>query len=199
MATQIAAQGPATYQPPAYPAVQGENPTPPHQGPIDSRDVGHWNQHINTAINHPSEQLHEASPPGAEKWHASYCGFCSPFDQGLITCCCPCFTFGKTHHRLRWGNHMENYESSNTSVSISMCPSLEDQKRGGGKRKGEKKGESTAELEIPPSTVLPLPDSKLLRRTVHPHRHAAVRRTKQVQPQGQLLRRHLLRVLLSRL
>lgn len=117
MATQIATQSsaPAAYEPPAYPA--GQHPTPPHQGPIDSQDLEHWNQHINTAIANPSQQLHEASPPDAQKWHASYCGFCSPFEQGLITCCCPCFTFGKTHHRLRWGNHMENYESTNTSVS----------------------------------------------------------------------------------
>lgn len=111
--------GPAAYQPPAYPEGQN-NPvaTTTQGGPLDTRDLSHWNQRINAAIAHPSQQLHESSPADAQKWHASYCGFCSPFDQAVITCCCPCFTFGKTHHRLRWGNHMENYESSNTSVSF---------------------------------------------------------------------------------
>lgn len=120
---QTTSQSLAPAAPSAYPtsqqtpASQWEGVTPPHQGPIDSRDVSHWNQHLNDAINHPAAQLQRASPANAEEWHASYCGFCSPADLGVTTCCCTCFTFGQTHHRLRWGNRMENYESVNTSVS----------------------------------------------------------------------------------
>lgn len=93
-------------------------PPPPAHGPLDSRDVGEWNQRINHALADPAQQIQNATVSGPEvgKWHESYCGFCSPIDLCLVTWCLPCLTFGKTHHRLRWGGNMENYEPLNTSV-----------------------------------------------------------------------------------
>jgi hypothetical protein len=33
-----------------------------------------------------------------------------------MTYCCPCVTFGKTHHRTRKNGSLEGYEPVNTSV-----------------------------------------------------------------------------------
>lgn len=100
----------APYQDPQKTPHDGlHSPPAPAYGPSDSHDAGAWNQ--------PAQVPH-ASAPGLEpgKWHESYCGFCSPFDVCMMAWCFPCVTFGKTHHRLRWGNNMENYEPFNTSV-----------------------------------------------------------------------------------
>jgi hypothetical protein len=40
----------------------------------------------------------------------------NPIDLCLVTYCCPCVTFGKTHHRLRKDPNLAGYEPINTSV-----------------------------------------------------------------------------------
>jgi hypothetical protein len=39
------------------------------------------------------------------------------FDKGAITCCVPCVTFGKTHHRSRKDANLEGYTPVNATVS----------------------------------------------------------------------------------
>lgn len=109
----------APYQDPHQTPHQGPySPPAPAHGPLDSRE--------DKAFDQP-HQLQHASARGLEdgKWHESYCAFCSPIDLCLITWCLPCLTFGKTHHRLRWGNDMENYEALNASVREKKKTSLE--------------------------------------------------------------------------
>lgn len=108
-----------SQQSPHQAPLQGPyQPQQPIHGPLDNSEVAQWNQHPDQAIATPSRQLHESSVKGPDpgKWHAPYCGFCSPIDLSLITWCLPCLTFGQTHHRLRWGGNMESYEPLNSSV-----------------------------------------------------------------------------------
>lgn len=108
-----------SQQSPRQSPLQGPyQPQQPIHGPLDNREVAQWNQHPDQAIAAPSQQLNESSMKGPDpgKWHAPYCGFCSPIDLSLITWCLPCLTFGQTHHRLQWGGNMESYEPFNSSV-----------------------------------------------------------------------------------
>lgn len=41
--------------------------------------------------------------------------------KGLKGCCCPCFVYGKTQHRLR-DPTLQNYESMNTDVCLPLLP-----------------------------------------------------------------------------
>ncbi|CAN8096788.1 unnamed protein product [Discula destructiva] len=67
----------------------------------------------------------QQTPP--QPWQASYCGCCSPFDLCMKAFCCPCFVYGKTHHRIRENGNMEGYDSVNSSCMIftaSLCLGL---------------------------------------------------------------------------
>ncbi|KAF2431900.1 PLAC8-domain-containing protein [Tothia fuscella] len=87
---------------------------PAKQGPIDNKDVDDWKNRFNAALANPQEitgpAAHDARP-----WHAGMFECFSPIDTCAITCCVPCVTFGKTHHRTRKHANMEGYNAVNTS------------------------------------------------------------------------------------
>ncbi|MCJ1444430.1 MAG: hypothetical protein MMC23_004932 [Stictis urceolatum] len=60
-----------------------------------------------------SEKL--TQPAGEAEWSTGFFECFNPIDTCLITCCCPCITFGKTHHRLHKDPQLRNYSVVNAS------------------------------------------------------------------------------------
>ncbi|KAF2657327.1 PLAC8-domain-containing protein [Lophiostoma macrostomum CBS 122681] len=91
-------------------------------GVIDKNELNGWVQRFNTAVN--TKAWSNASPADAKPWSSGLFGCFSPPDLCLLTCCLPCVTFGKTHHRLRKNGDMQGYEPINTSCIafyLSSC------------------------------------------------------------------------------
>ncbi|KAF3769742.1 hypothetical protein M406DRAFT_320048 [Cryphonectria parasitica EP155] len=111
---QVPVQAP--YQDPHH--MSSSPPLPAH-GPIDQREAQEAGP---PGGGGPLQTMHHTGSALADEdvseWHASYCGFCSPAGLCFKTCCCPCLTFGKTHHRLKSGANMQNYERCNTSCLL---------------------------------------------------------------------------------
>ncbi|KAF1998021.1 hypothetical protein P154DRAFT_440066 [Amniculicola lignicola CBS 123094] len=82
-------------------------------GVIDQKEINDWVQRAKTDLN--NKKWSSASPVDAREYKNSFWGCFSPPDLCCITCCLPCVTFGKTHHRLRKNANMEGYETVNTS------------------------------------------------------------------------------------
>jgi len=94
----------------------------PAQKPvIDQDDVNDWVKRFNDALA-DSTVVTGAAAPDARPWAESFFGCFMPIDTCLITCCVPCITFGKTHHRTRKNGNMEGYNCLNTSVRLPMPP-----------------------------------------------------------------------------
>ncbi|KAL2207925.1 PLAC8 family protein [Sarocladium strictum] len=87
-------------------------------GPINDQDVNDWKNRFNDVLARPSEHLNSRSNEGAQSWFSSFFSCFSPVDTCLITCCVPCVTFGKTHHRLRKNGNLDGYEPINTSCLL---------------------------------------------------------------------------------
>lgn len=85
---------------------------------IKDEDLKHWQNRFNDVLARPSEHLNSSSGQGAQSWFNSFWSCFNPVDTCLITCCVPCFTFGKTHHRLQHQGNLEGYEAINTSVRV---------------------------------------------------------------------------------
>jgi len=83
-------------------------------GPIDNRDIDDWKNRFNNTMAN-TEKFSAPSPPDARPWSTGFFSCFAPVDLCLITCCVPCVTFGKTHHRTRKNGNMEGYEPINTS------------------------------------------------------------------------------------
>ncbi|KAB5582323.1 PLAC8 family-domain-containing protein [Coniochaeta sp. 2T2.1] len=90
-------------------------PAQAHSGPISDNDVNEWKGRINEVLARPGEVVKSKSPATARPWHESFFGCFAPIDLCLMTYCCPCVTFGKTHHRLRKDPNLAGYEPINTS------------------------------------------------------------------------------------
>lgn len=86
-------------------------------GPIDQDDLKRWTDRANDILARPSEHLNSSSAPGAQPWYAGFFDCFNPVDSCLITCCVPCVTFGKAHHRIHKDPSLKGYEPVNTSVS----------------------------------------------------------------------------------
>lgn len=86
-------------------------------GPVSDADVKEWTDRFNDVLARPGEYINSKSPESAQPWYASFFGCFSPIDTCLMTYCCPCVVFGRTHHRLRKGARLEGYQPINTSVS----------------------------------------------------------------------------------
>jgi len=107
MADHAAAPPPAA-DPAAAPVAAG----PPAEKSEMQKDVDHW---VGKA-NYAAANFHEIqNPPGNGPWHAGFFECFSPADTCLITCCCPCITFGKTHHRLNKDPNLKGYSVVNAS------------------------------------------------------------------------------------
>ncbi|KAF4966387.1 hypothetical protein FSARC_5896 [Fusarium sarcochroum] len=94
----------------ATPAQNAHN-----NGPIDHNDLNEWKDRFNDVLARPSEHVNSKSPETSQPWQNGFFGCFSPIDLCAITCCVPCVTFGKTHHRLRKNGSLEGYEPVNTS------------------------------------------------------------------------------------
>ncbi|KAK4693486.1 hypothetical protein P7C71_g3921, partial [Lecanoromycetidae sp. Uapishka_2] len=55
------------------------------------------------------------NPTGHAPWSSSFFGCFDPIDTCAITCCCPCITFGKTHHRIHKDASLAGYSVLNAS------------------------------------------------------------------------------------
>lgn len=97
-------------------------------GPIDQDDVKRWTDRANDILARPSEHLNSSSAPGAQPWYAGFFDCFNPVDSCLITCCVPCVTFGKAHHRIHKDPSLKGYEPVNTSVS-TICIDVTDSKK----------------------------------------------------------------------
>jgi Cys-rich protein (TIGR01571 family) len=103
-------------------APQQQQPAQPGQGPINNDDVAEWTARFNDVLARPGEYVKSKSPESSQPWYNAFFGCFNPIDTCLITWCCPCVTFGKTHHRMRKSNKLEGYEPINTSVSHYSYP-----------------------------------------------------------------------------
>ncbi|KAH8726213.1 PLAC8 family-domain-containing protein [Phaeosphaeriaceae sp. PMI808] len=83
-------------------------------GHIDSNVVNSWKAKINASLNSTKIQSKTTGKP----WSTSLWGCFAPIDLCAITCCLPCVTFGKTHHRLENNGDMTTYEPINTSCIL---------------------------------------------------------------------------------
>jgi len=96
---------------------------PGGQPPKD--DMTEWIDRIKAAIDKP-ETVTAPSPAGATSWNFGFWDFCNPPETCMITYCCPCVTFGKTHHRLRKDPNLRDYSMANASccafwISAMFC------------------------------------------------------------------------------
>lgn len=66
------------------------------------------------------------NPTGSAAWSSPFFGCFDPIDTCAITWCCPCVTFGKTHHRLNKDSNLAGYSVLNASVrTFPFSPSSE--------------------------------------------------------------------------
>lgn len=110
----------APAQAPAEAPVQSSAPA--KGGPIDDNDVNHWKERFNDVLSRPGDHINSRSPGGAIGWATHLFDCFNPIDLCLITCCVPCVTFGKVHHRVNKNGNMEGYEPVNTSC-LMFCGS----------------------------------------------------------------------------
>ncbi|KYK62079.1 hypothetical protein DCS_03224 [Drechmeria coniospora] len=108
------APGSAPTTAPAAPATG----TSHSNGPIDEQDLNDWKTRFNDVLARPSEHINSKSAAQASPWHAGFFECFKPIDLCLISCCLPCVTFGKTHHRLRKNGDLVGYEPINTSCLL---------------------------------------------------------------------------------
>ncbi|KAF2178519.1 PLAC8-domain-containing protein [Zopfia rhizophila CBS 207.26] len=85
-------------------------------GLVDQKDINDWKDRFNKAIE--NKAWSSASSNTAQSWKHSLFECFSPPSLCLVTCCLPCVTFGKTHHRTRKNGNMEGYEPINTSCLL---------------------------------------------------------------------------------
>jgi len=93
-------------------------------GPVNDDDVNDWKARINDWFARPSEHINAVSPAGAQKWNSGFFEFWNPIETCALTCCLPCVTFGKTHHRIRKNANLEGYEPINTSCLVVIGTSF---------------------------------------------------------------------------
>lgn len=96
-----------------------------NSGPIDHNDLEEWKSRFNDVLARPSEHVNSKSPETSQPWQNSFFGCFSPISLCAITCCVPCVTFGKTHHRLQKNKNLEGYEPVNTSVCLPIHQNIE--------------------------------------------------------------------------
>ncbi|KAF2015972.1 hypothetical protein BU24DRAFT_189240 [Aaosphaeria arxii CBS 175.79] len=94
---------------------------PAQDGPFKADEFSEWQTRAKTALN--NQAWNSASPEGSQPWLNSIWGCITPPSTCLVTCCCPCITFGKTHHRLRHNGDMAGYSPVNTSCILFFASS----------------------------------------------------------------------------
>jgi len=88
----------------------------PGQGPsaIDQNDVNDWVGRLKEFVAKPAV-ITSPAPADHQPWNTAFFGCLDPIDLCCVTCCCPCITFGKTHHRLRKDPQLRGYSVVNVS------------------------------------------------------------------------------------
>lgn len=97
---------------------------PAQASPLNHDDMGDWAARFNDVLARPGEHVNSKSPETSQPWHNSFFGCLAPIDTCLMSWCCPCVVFGRTHHRLRKNANLEGYQPINTSVSLLLSRSL---------------------------------------------------------------------------
>ncbi|KAL3417218.1 hypothetical protein PVAG01_11218 [Phlyctema vagabunda] len=97
--------------------------TQPQGGARQNDDVADWVGRVKEVVNTPAIIT---APKQGQAWHESFFGCLNPIDLCCLTCCCPCVTFGKTHHRLRKDSNLAGFSPVNAScigfwVSSYFC------------------------------------------------------------------------------
>ncbi|CAF9928483.1 MAG: hypothetical protein HETSPECPRED_006859 [Heterodermia speciosa] len=85
---------------------------PTHEKSEMQHDVDHWVNRVNHVA---KDHSGITNPTGTAPWYSSFFGCFDPVDTCLVTCCCPCITFGKTHHRLNKDGDLIGYNVVNAS------------------------------------------------------------------------------------
>ncbi|KAF2799829.1 PLAC8-domain-containing protein [Melanomma pulvis-pyrius CBS 109.77] len=52
-----------------------------------------------------------------QEWHHRGSACCSPCGTCVLSCCCPCITYGRTHHRVKNDGNMQGYSCCNLSCA----------------------------------------------------------------------------------
>jgi len=81
---------------------------------VRTDDVSDWVGRVKEVVSKPAI-LTDPRPAAATPWKTDFFGCFDPIDTCLITCCVPCVTFGKTHHRLRKDPQLKDYSPINVS------------------------------------------------------------------------------------
>ncbi|KOS21709.1 Cell number regulator 1 [Escovopsis weberi] len=108
---------PAAAASAAATASQPQN-EPKAAGALDDDDLNHWKKEIDSFLADPGEALSSRSADGARPWATSLFGCLCPADLCLLSFCCPCVVFGKTHHRVNKRSDMRGYEPVNVSCLL---------------------------------------------------------------------------------
>jgi len=80
------------------------------------QDIDGWVTRASATAKNPAGIT---APQGHGEWSSSFFGCFDPIDTCAITCCCPCITFGKTHHRLHKDANLNGYSVVNASVCLN--------------------------------------------------------------------------------
>jgi len=85
------------------------------------KDIDHWTGRLN----HAAANSHTVTDiQGDAPWSSGFFECFNPIDTCLMTWCCPCVTFGRTHHRLHKDANLAGYSAVNASCLgfwASMC------------------------------------------------------------------------------
>ena len=76
-------------------------------------DANHWVSKLNGLAANPQQLMESGEIP----WSTDFFDCCSPGGLCLKTFCCPCITFGQTHHRLTRDPDLNGYSCCNLAVS----------------------------------------------------------------------------------
>ncbi|RMZ85366.1 hypothetical protein DV737_g805, partial [Chaetothyriales sp. CBS 132003] len=88
---------------------------PAQQGvAIDQKDVHEWVGRFNAALA-DTKTITANATADARPWSEGFFACFNPIDTCAITCCLPCVTFGKTHHRIRKDSNLHGYNFVNAS------------------------------------------------------------------------------------
>ncbi|RMZ89146.1 hypothetical protein DV736_g3620, partial [Chaetothyriales sp. CBS 134916] len=102
----------------AEPQANGNTTTPTtapaQQGVVDQKDVNEWVGRFNAALA-DTKTITANATPDARPWSEGFFSCFNPIDTCAITCCLPCVTFGKTHHRIRKDSNLQGYNFVNAS------------------------------------------------------------------------------------
>ncbi|KAI9812347.1 MAG: hypothetical protein M1826_002915 [Phylliscum demangeonii] len=83
-------------------------------GMLEPQDITFWQGRLKEFFADP-QQLTAPAPAGRRTWNFRMFECFNPIDECLITCCCPCITFGKVHHRLHKDPKLTGYSPLNAS------------------------------------------------------------------------------------